>query len=684
MVSRERERERETRKSICGGVKVNTFKESSTSFSRNNKPLINSAVTLFSVLLLSSVLAFSITLNSNVAFGDTITETVNGTLTLQLQNSGSETDPSSPSNSEVNDNQGGQNGNNGQAIKASAMSKNSNLVKTGDFALPAALILLAAGGLAGIIVLGRKKLLKYATGEQESVSATSKINFNKRTFVYRIIAVWLGICLVAGGVVAFSGANEANATDQEQSADVVAKITVNEKGEPTSASTEFKNNLPTAITVNSVDFGEIFSDWRLDLSSGNVIGANESLIKYMELDSRKISESLLNDLNNNSGLMSFDISSVIEYGEPYIVTFDLNAPTGQTCTWGNVTSPNTLTSLAWRYIIEPTGVTGYPTCTSNTLYSFSGWYDAATGGNLITVGRSKVSGDKTIYAHWSKDAFLANVYNTNFDPTNESTYVGADITSITDVKVAAERLAKNRSDNPNKEKFNATNDAYHLFVKIRGEGRSENDWLECRIIQVGQHDGDESGLTFQTVHVLPDLYKWDENWRYKQENPNWSECSLRTTLNGKMFNTLPEVLKINIKEITKISNKTEGITPNGGETVTTRDKLWVLSYTEYAKYSTKSDYWDDANHDGSAYQFWSEERLSIDSGDGAPYKMKRLDMIRSEKDISSYKSHRSVWERSLGPDPDVGGVLYIHSGALYSRVGYSSESEIGVALSFAF
>lgn len=82
-------------------------------------------------------------------------------------------------------------------------------------------------------------------------------------------------------------------------------------------------------------------------------------------------------------------------------------------------------------------------------------------------------------------------------------------------------------------------------------------------------------------------------------------------MNSTIYNTLPELLKANIKQISKKSDETAGSRPNGGGTVTTSDNLFILSYTELVKNSTGSKYWDDASHDGSVYQFWSNKNLEI-------------------------------------------------------------------------
>ena len=366
-----------------------------------------------------------------------------------------------------------------------------------------------------------------------------------------------------------------------------------------------------------------------------------------------------NKLTGQTTAVNESVTYYAHWVSNYVITFNLNAPEGQTCTWGGVTSPDTLTSSAKapNFIVEnPSTVTGDPSCTTDSHYGFGGWYDAETGGNAITVGVSTVSGNKTIYAHWwTKDVFLAKVDGTGFDPTDFSTYANADITNIADVKAVATTIASGGT-NPDATKYNATNDQYHLFARIGGSATSTtaNDWLECRIIHVGQHDSDGSGLTFQAVHVLPNItYKWDTVWVGKDNErvPTWSKTTLRTNLNSKIYDRLPDLLRTNIKQVIKKSNQDAWIEPNGGSIITSNDKLWILSYTELVKNSLRPGVWTDASHDGSVYQFWASKDLvvdkAVDSGSEQAKLLKALVLFR-DGSRGDYNNTNSFL-RSLGP-----------------------------------
>lgn len=379
-----------------------------------------------------------------------------------------------------------------------------------------------------------------------------------------------------------------------------------------------------------------------------------------------------NEFDFDNAKITAAITLYAKWTPVYTVTFDLNAPSGQTYKWGSTTSPATLTSLAKApdyKIVNPDGVSGEPLCQTDTVYSFMGWYDSATGGNAITIGTSNVSANKTIYAHWEKVAFLAKVDGTNFDPTNTATYESGELTSITGVASVAVTIA-NGGANPNPTKYNATNDAYHLFARISGDGTSVNDWLECRIIHVGQHDSDGSGLTFQAVHALPERYKWDTKWTSGQA-PNWSNCTLRTTLNSTILNTLPSTLQKNIKTLNKLSNATAGTNPNGGSTVNTQDKLWLISYTEITKNVINNSYWTDVNHDGSVYSSWEGKNLALGDPSSGSEQARLLAKLCSDRSgkilIPSGEPNGYSWFRTVECTPDrPNGVITLNSNG---RVG---------------
>jgi len=75
------------------------------------------------------------------------------------------------------------------------------------------------------------------------------------------------------------------------------------------------------------------------------------------------------------------------YNQSYAITYELNGGT-------NGDNP-----VSYTY---GTGVASFANATRDG-YLFDGWYDAAEDGNKITTVSSTATGDKTLYAHWSRD-----------------------------------------------------------------------------------------------------------------------------------------------------------------------------------------------------------------------------------------------------------------------------------------
>ena len=242
-------------------------------------------------------------------------------------------------------------------------------------------------------------------------------------------------------------------------------------------------------------------------------------------------------------------------------------------------------------------------------YIFDGWYTKPEGGELADLEKDAFSGHTTLYAHWDWDrvVFLAPK---GTDPTKViSGESKVKIIPLTEVKTAARTLATG-GKNPDSDTYNSINDAYHLFAKISGDGSNANEWLECRIIHTGQHDGDGSGLTFQAVHALPSRYQWDTKWSLQTRVPNWANCTVRSTMNDSIFSSLPSWLQNAILPVAKKYNTTAGSNPNGGGSATVTDKLWLISTTELVSNVVgKQPYWSDNSHQGSTYAFWNSKNL---------------------------------------------------------------------------
>lgn len=196
-------------------------------------------------------------------------------------------------------------------------------------------------------------------------------------------------------------------------------------------------------------------------------------------------------------------------------------------------------------------------------------------------------------------------------------------------------------------------DKIHFYTYL-DDKKTTNSYLEMRIIHVGSHDGDGSGLTFQAVHALPDRYKWDTKWQRGDIAPTWANCSLRSTTNGSVFNSLPPSLQSAILPVLKKYNITAGLKPNGGSSSTVIDKLWLISVTEFVTNlagKIPPDNWSDNSHQGSTYAFWNSKNLEF--GTNKSEQQRLLYTMNCNRAgtllIEPGGSRGYAWVRSLSP-----------------------------------
>ena len=188
------------------------------------------------------------------------------------------------------------------------------------------------------------------------------------------------------------------------------------------------------------------------------------------------------------------------------------------------------------------------------------------------------------------------------------------------------------------------------------DGTRPNDWLECRIIHTGQHDNDGSGLTFQAIHALPQRYQWDTSWQNGDQAPNWANCTLRSTMNEAIFSSLPSVLQGSIRAVAKEYNTTAGSNPNGGSSATVTDKLWLISATELISNvaGKQPDCWSDNSHQGSTYAFWNSKNLVTGKVPASGSEQQRLFYAMNCDRAGTLLKYSSwtdgcAWVRSMSP-----------------------------------
>lgn len=120
------------------------------------------------------------------------------------------------------------------------------------------------------------------------------------------------------------------------------------------------------------------------------------------------------------------------------------------------------------------------------------------------------------------------------------------------------------------------------------------------------HDNlsDNSGKATLTW-MLKDIWESPQMHSTASTNVGWEGCELRAYLNDILFETLPDVLKNEIKAVSKLSDaKKDGI----NQLVTTVDKIWIPSLEEMGLTSTSSSL---VPGQGEAYSMFDSDRTRI-------------------------------------------------------------------------
>ena len=163
------------------------------------------------------------------------------------------------------------------------------------------------------------------------------------------------------------------------------------------------------------------------------------------------------------------------------------------------------------------------------------------------------------------------------------------------------------------------NDNYHLYTQINGtDGTSENDYVEFRVVQVGSHDNDDSVVTWQATHVLPEQWGiWITAGSDAARNyNNWNTTDLHFAM-AKEDGVVSKLFKASLRTWGNT------ITPektyvNGNNTVTGgagSSWLWIMSASEMSKID--KDDWSILKNEGSQYDFWADKGLTYTSSSKA-------------------------------------------------------------------
>ncbi len=269
------------------------------------------------------------------------------------------------------------------------------------------------------------------------------------------------------------------------------------------------------------------------------------------------------------------------------------------------TTSTTQTVLDGNYASAPTPAPTY------TGYTLEGWYTSTDGGKTLSeeaydFENTAVEGDFTLYAKWTETPsgyFLAKAGLDNDTLTKLALGKATDAEKktygfVSQAQIEADIATLSGEDSD--EKTTVTNtwtaymnsdvistgstDAIHLYTNWNGEDYvtanttdddTMNKWLECRIVQVGEHDGDGSAVTFMATHSLPTAQQMNTT---VTNDDGWGGSAMRGLMNSYVAANMPKGFTDALNTVTKkaISGKYENWNENG----TTQDSIWLMSYSE--------------------------------------------------------------------------------------------------------
>lgn len=529
---------------------------------------------------------------------------------------------------------------------------------------------------------------KKATGKEVSIQTVADTSFAKKAG----IAILATLLISAFSIIikeAIAEENKESTAKTHYIANVQGKIVVNDKGEVQVATIDIKNNCKSNLrTVKISNNGELAKLVNGQISPGAIVQPGKSVSRTWTPIPNRVDAALLAKLKKGSGIISetIDVDVARDF---YSVKFAMNDKTDVIFSEQEIPENENATIP----IHEP----------SYSKHRFIGWNTKGDGtGESVTADfleKHPITSDVIFYAQWKRfdavEVFLAKKSNVKTLPCKIFAGEAPDeeIIQIDKVAEAADRIR--RGDNPDPDVYDDTNDKWHLFTKIAGNGDKITDWMESRIIHVGAHDIDGSALTFQAVHCLEDKLPFASTHKktYARYYGDWSICSLKEYLNQKFYDKLPASLRSSIRSITKRSNRAAGVSPNGGVAFDCLNKIWLISYTELVgKGGEKSKKWNDSIHDGSVYNFWKRKNLfPFDRGMSLyvdTYQKSLVTQLGTTRDgmnrhaISEPKDI-ACWMRSLAPGINTNALTYDARGIIESDEGRSVDTENFVTPCFA-
>lgn len=311
---------------------------------------------------------------------------------------------------------------------------------------------------------------------------------------------------------------------------------------------------------------------------------------------RKLSDS---DVQVTSSVNTTYYAHWTDAGESYTVTYDARSNTtsgafsnGETTITEKVKPGHKLQGPKINgKLVAP----DYNQNVADGEYAFYGWYtDNDVLSDEAVLGKTDVSGDITYKAFYGPRSFLA--CNEDFvvsDPRKGKLYhalTERGFMTVAELKTAASNVESGSYNTA----FINTEDECHFFTLLKStdgsyvDPSSADSWAEFRIVHVGQHDSDGTGITFQAVHMLPKAYQMNST---ATNEGGWASSELRTKMQagGEIYNMFDSSFMDKVVDVPATSS---GNSPKG--------KLWLPSYSELT--GTSQQY---VASDGSQFDYWN-------------------------------------------------------------------------------
>ncbi len=532
-----------------------------------------------------------------------------------------------------------------QGSQAAAPASAAAFAKTGDAVLWLALGVAAVGVCAAVAMRASRKTASSACGTCEHAPSSQK----------GLIAVIVACVLVAALSFSQFAASAAYAAEALSGVTCSGKVLVDENGKVVSNSFSVANGSAGTVRVTGIQAPESLAGWNATVGEGTIAAGSEYSGQWTAKD---ISSELLQKLKSNNGELTLQMTATVEVST-YTVSFD-------TC--------RTDCSVDSQAVQEAgtAAVPAEPVCDD---YEFVGWYTDKDYTQAFDFS-TPIASDLTLYAKWTIKGYWLAAADAQ-DPTTNvikpMSEIDADVAAIKSGDVVTiEEYSKYLSD-----------DSVHLYTRWNGstvdasEGvQAANEYVEFRIIQVGNHDNEGCNITFQATHLLPEAAAMNST---DTDTGGWAAAELRASMQqgGAIYENFDSDFTDKILTVSKASGEGDLST----EKVYSQDKFWMLCYSEY----TGAGIPGYASYEGSQYQYWADKGVTYESG--KKWECLKLTTRAGNNPANVERDMLRFWERSpLLNERWTGSFCEVYCPEKTGAPGYgtTASTEIGVALAFCF